>query len=70
MLKSHLPENPNNHNQVKPISLAIGALPFRVKAEKEKKEMFVNVLKRTRVRATIQGFQKTLQVYDVEIGLS
>ena len=37
MLKSHLPVNSNNHsNQVKPISLAMGALPFRVKAEKRK----------------------------------
>lgn len=47
----------------KPIILALGAMSFEDKSEKEKLDMFVNAFKRTGYRAIIQGFQKTLQGY-------
>ncbi|MGI6192895.1 MAG: glycosyltransferase [Christensenellales bacterium] len=47
----------------KPIILALGAMSFEDKSEKEKLDMFVNAFQKTGYRAVIQGFQKTLQSY-------
>lgn len=47
----------------KPVILALGAMAFEDKSEKEKLDMFVNAFKRTGCRAIIQGFQKTIQNY-------
>ena len=49
----------------KPIILALGAMSFEDKSEKEKIDMFVNAFKKTGYRAIIQGFQKTLQDYEL-----
>ena len=43
--------------------LALGAMSFEDKSEKEKLDMFVNAFKKTGCRAIIQGFQKTMQDY-------
>jgi len=50
-------------NGDKPIILALGAMSFEDKSEKEKLDMFVNAFNKTGYRAIIQGFQKTLQEY-------
>lgn len=47
----------------KPVILALGAMSFEDKSEKEKLDMFVNAFKKTGCRAIIQGFQKTMQDY-------
>lgn len=47
----------------KPIILALGAMSFEDKEERERLEMFVNAFRATGKRAVIQGFQKTLQNY-------
>ncbi len=47
----------------KPVILALGAMSFEDKSEKEKLDMFVNAFKKTECRAIIQGFQKTMQDY-------
>lgn len=52
-------------NGEKPIILALGAMAFEDKSEKEKLDMFVNAFKRTGCRAVIQGFQKTLKNYNL-----
>lgn len=52
-------------NGDKPIILALGAMSFEDKSEKEKLDMFANAFKKTGYRAIIQGFQKTLQDYDL-----
>lgn len=52
-------------NGDKPIILALGAMSFEDKSEKEKLDMFINAFKKTGYRALIQGFQKTLQDYDL-----
>lgn len=49
----------------KPVILALGAMSFEDKSEKEKLNMFVNAFKRTGCRAIIQGFQKTIQNYEL-----
>lgn len=49
----------------KPVILALGAMSFEDKSEKDKLDMFVNAFKKTGCRAIIQGFQKTLQNYDL-----
>ena len=49
----------------KPIILALGAMSFESKQEKEKLDMFVNAFKRTGMRAIIQGFNKTLIDYQL-----
>lgn len=49
----------------KPVILALGAMSFEDESEKEKLDMFVNAFKRTGCRAVIQGFQKTMQNYDL-----
>lgn len=49
----------------KPILLALGAMSFEEESEKEKLDMFVNAFSRTGYRAIIQGFQKTLQNYEL-----
>jgi len=47
----------------KPIILALGAMSFEEKSEKEKLDMFINAFRKTGYRAIIQGFQKTLKDY-------
>lgn len=49
----------------KPVILALGAMSFDDESEKEKLDMFVNAFKRTGCRAVIQGFQKTMQNYEL-----
>lgn len=52
-------------NGDKPLILALGAMSFEDKSEKEKLDMFVNAFKKTGYRAIIQGFQKTLNNYEL-----
>ena len=47
----------------KPVILALGAMSFEDRSEKEKLDMFVNAFKKTGCRAIIQGFQKTMRDY-------
>lgn len=49
----------------KPIILALGAMSFEDKSEKEKLDMFINAFQKTKSRAIIQGFQKTLSDYEL-----
>jgi len=49
----------------KPAILALGAMAFEDKSEKEKLDMFVHALEKAGCRAIIQGFQKTLQNYEL-----
>lgn len=52
-------------NGEKPIILALGAMSLEDKPEKEKLEMFVHAFIKTGYRAIIQGFQKTLETYEL-----
>jgi UDP:flavonoid glycosyltransferase YjiC (YdhE family) len=47
----------------KPIILALGAMSFESKKEKEKLDIFVDAFQKTGMRAIIQGFNKTLTDY-------
>jgi UDP:flavonoid glycosyltransferase YjiC (YdhE family) len=47
----------------KPIILALGAMSFESKQEKEKLDIFVDAFQKTGMRAIIQGFNKTLTDY-------
>jgi sterol 3beta-glucosyltransferase len=47
----------------KPIILALGAMSFESKKEKEKLDIFVGAFPKTGMRAIIQGFNKTLTDY-------
>jgi len=49
----------------KPVVLALGAMSFEDKSEKDKLDMFVNAFKKTGCRAVIQGFQKTMADYEL-----
>jgi len=49
----------------KPIVLSLGAMSFEEKSEKEKLDMFVSAFSKSGYRAIIQGFQKTLQNYEL-----
>jgi len=49
----------------KPVVLALGAMSFEDKSEKDKLDMFVNAFKKTGCRAVIQGFQKTMLDYEL-----
>lgn len=49
----------------KPIILALGAMSFESKEEKEKLDIFVNAFKHTKMRAIIQGFNKSLVNYQL-----
>lgn len=49
----------------KPVILALGAMSFEDESEKEKLDIFVNAFKRIGCRAIIQGFQKTMQDYEL-----
>ncbi|MBE5845425.1 MAG: glycosyltransferase family 1 protein [Butyrivibrio sp.] len=49
----------------KPAILALGAMSFEDKAEKEKLEMFIHAFEKTGCRAIIQGFQKSLADYEL-----
>jgi len=46
-----------------PVVLALGAMSFEDKSEREKLDMFVRAFKKTGCRAVIQGFQKTMTSY-------
>ena len=49
----------------KPILLALGAMSFEDKAEVHKLDMFVKAFEKTGYRAIVQGFQKSLQEYQL-----
>ena len=49
----------------KPVVLALGAMSFEDKPEKDKLDMFVQALFKTGCRVIIQGFQKTLEDYEL-----
>lgn len=49
----------------KPILLSLGAMSFEAESEKEKLDMFVRAFSNLGYRAIIQGFQKTLQNYEL-----
>lgn len=49
----------------KPIILALGAMSFEDVEEKEKLDIFVNSFKKAKMRAVIQGFNKTLENYEL-----
>lgn len=48
-----------------PAILALGAMSFEDESEKEKLDLFVNAFRKTGCRAVIQGFQKTIQHYEL-----
>lgn len=48
-----------------PAILALGAMSFEEESEKEKLDLFVNAFRKTGCRAIIQGFQKTIQNYEL-----
>ena len=52
-------------NGEKPIVLALGAMSFEAEADRKRLDMFVNAFKKTGQRAVIQGFQKTLENYEL-----
>lgn len=49
----------------KPVILSLGAMSFEAESEKEKLDMFVSAFSKLGYRAVIQGFQKTLQNYEL-----
>lgn len=49
----------------KPVIVALGAMSFEDKADKERLDMFVNAFRKTGCRAIIQGFQKTIKDYEL-----
>ena len=49
----------------KPVVLALGAMSFEAESDRKKLDMFVNAFSKTGCRAIIQGFQKTLQDYEL-----
>ena len=49
----------------KPIILALGAMAFEDKEDRQKLDIFVNAFKKTETRAIIQGFQKTMENYEL-----
>jgi len=49
----------------KPVILALGAMSFEDRSDKDKLDMFVNAFRKTDCRAVIQGFQKTLRDYEL-----
>lgn len=49
----------------KPILLALGAMSFESKEEKEKLDIFVNAFQKAGKRAMIQGFTKSLSTYEL-----
>lgn len=49
----------------RPIILALGAMSFEAKEQKDKLDMFVKAFQKTGMRAIIQGFQETLKNYDL-----
>ncbi len=53
----------------KPVILALGAMSFEDESEEDKLDMFVNAFRRTGCRAVIQGFQKTMQTYELPEGM-
>ena len=48
-----------------PVVLALGAMSFEAEADRKKLDMFVDAFSKTGCRAIIQGFQKTLQNYEL-----
>lgn len=64
--KDHIPEKKLADfltNGEKPIILALGAMSFEDKEEREKLDMFIRAFETTGKRAVIQGFCKTLRNY-------
>lgn len=53
----------------KPVILALGAMSFESREEKEKLDIFVKTFDKLGFRAVIQGFQKTLQDYRLPEGM-
>ncbi len=53
------------HSGDKPIILALGAMAFESKQEKDKLDIFVHAFQKTGMRAIIQGFNKTLVDYSL-----
>lgn len=49
----------------KPIILALGAMSFENKSEKDKLDIFVHTFSKLGIRAIIQGFQKSLHDYEL-----
>lgn len=49
----------------KPAILALGAMSFEDKADKQKLDMFVKAFKKTGCRAILQGFQKSIKDYEL-----
>ena len=49
----------------KPVILALGAMSFEDRSEKDKLGMFVKAFQKTGCRAVIQGFKKTLADYEL-----
>ena len=49
----------------KPVILALGAMSFEYKSEKDKLDMFVKAFQKTGCRAVIQGFRKTFSDYEL-----
>lgn len=49
----------------KPVILALGAMSFESRQEKEKLDIFVKAFEQTEMRAIIQGFNKTLTDYQL-----
>ena len=52
-------------NGDKPAILALGAMSFEDRPEKEKLDMFVKAFQKAGVRAIIQGFQKSIKDYEL-----
>lgn len=53
----------------KPVILALGAMSFEDRPETEKLDLFVKAFQKTGCRAIIQGFQKSMQDYDLPEGM-
>lgn len=49
----------------KPVILALGAMSFESRQEREKLDCFVRAFEKTGMRAIIQGFEKTLEDYEL-----
>lgn len=52
-------------NGEKPVILALGAMSFENEEEREKFDYFIHAFQKTHMRAVIQGFQKTLENYEL-----
>lgn len=48
-----------------PIIISLGAMGFEIKEEKRKLDILINSINKTKMRAIIQGFNKTLENYEL-----